>query len=94
VTEETRRPLPVTGIVFVVVMLAAGFGLAFLFKAHPTLAEAVPGLMWLLGVALVFDVAANALAMRGHGAALTMPWRVGGFCAGAVLHHLVVINGA
>ncbi|QCI64986.1 hypothetical protein [Phreatobacter stygius] len=86
-TDDTSRTIPITGLVFVLVMLVAGLALALLLKAYPGLGETVPGLMWLLVAALVFDVAVNALATRGVAQALTMPWRVGGFCAGAVVQH-------
>jgi len=88
VTDVTRRPLPTTGLIFAVVMLVAGLALAVLFKAYPGLAETVPGLMWLLFVALAFDVIVNGLVTRGIAEALTMPWRVGGYCAGAVVQHV------
>ena len=79
-TDETRPSLPLPGLVFVAAMLVAGLALAFLFKAHPALAQVIPGLMWLLGVALVVDIVINTLAM---------PWRFGGYFAGAILHTLV-----
>jgi hypothetical protein len=89
-TDETRPTLPLPGLVFVAVMLVAGLTLAFAFKAHPTLTQAVPGLMWLLGVALIVDLAINALAMQGRiDGPLAMPWRFGGYFTGAVLHTLV-----
>lgn len=81
------RTIPTTGLAFVAFMLAAGLGLAFVFKAYPSLGATVPGFMWLLIVALVFDVVVNQLAVRDVAQPLTMPWRVGGFCAGAVLQH-------
>ena len=81
------RTIPTTGLAFVVYMLAAGLGLAFVFKVYPALGATVPGFMWLLVAALVFDVTVHQLAARGIAQALTMPWRVGGFCAGAVLQH-------
>lgn len=87
-TDATSRLLPITGLVFTAVMLVAGLALSVLFKAYPGLAETVPGLMWLLFVALAFDVIVNGLVSRGMAQALTMPWRVGGYCAGAVVQHV------
>lgn len=84
---SASRTIPATGLAFAAFMLVAGLGLAFLFKAYPDLGAKVPGFMWLLIVALVFDVAVHQLAARGTAQPLTMPWRVGGFCAGAVLQH-------
>ncbi len=89
-TDDTRQTLPLPGLVFVAVMLVAGLALAFLLKAYPALGQAIPGLMWLLGVALVVDIAINTLAMQGRIVApLAMPWRFGGYFAGAILHTLV-----
>ena len=84
---SASRTISTTGLAFVAFMLAAGLGLAFVFKAYPGVGTAVPGFMWLLIVALVFGVVVNQLAVRGIAQPLTMPWRVGGFCAGAVLQH-------
>ena len=86
-TAVTRPKPPLAGLVFVAFMLAAGVALAILFKAQPALAQTIPGLMWLLGVALVCDVAINVLSMQGRAEGpLPMPWRFGGFFAGAILH--------
>lgn len=86
-TDVTRPKPPLAGLVFVAVMLVAGVALALLFKAQPALGQTVPGLMWLLGVALVCDVAINVLSMQGLAEGpLPMPWRFGGFFAGAILH--------
>ncbi|MDP2803278.1 MAG: hypothetical protein Q8O26_15500 [Phreatobacter sp.] len=86
-TDATRPNLPLPGIVFVAVMLVTGVVLALVFKAHPALIEAIPGLMWLLGVALVFDIGVNVLAMQGRvEGALPMTWRAGGFIAGGLVH--------
>ncbi|PTM51080.1 hypothetical protein [Phreatobacter oligotrophus] len=88
-TDETRPSLPLPGLVFVAAMLVAGLALAFLLKAYPGLGQAIPGLMWLLGVALVVDIVINTLAMQGRiDAPLAMPWRFGGYFAGAILHTL------
>lgn len=86
-TDATRPNLPLPGLVFVAVMLVAGAVLAFVFKAEPALVQAIPGLMWLLGVALVFDIGVNVLAMQGRvEGALPMAWRAGGFIAGGLVH--------
>jgi hypothetical protein len=85
----TDQTLPLTGVVFTGAMLVAGVALAFLVKANPGLFQAIPALMWLLGFALVIDLAANALAGQGRIEPLTMQWRVAGFLGGGVLHVLV-----
>lgn len=86
-TDQTGPAYPVAGLVFVAVMLVAGPALAFLFKVHPGLIEAVPGLVWLLGIALLYDLGVNVLAIQGRlDGPLPMPWRFGGFFAGAILH--------
>ncbi len=86
-TDQTGSTVPFSGIAFVAVMLVAGPLLAVLFKANPSLVASIPGLMWLLGVALVFDVALNLLAMQGRMAGpLPMAWRAGGFIAGGLAH--------
>jgi hypothetical protein len=86
-TDVTRPKPPLAGLLFVALMLAAGVALAVLFKAQPALGQTIPGLMWLLGVALVFDVALNVMSMQGRAAGpLPMAWRFGGFFAGAILH--------
>lgn len=78
---------PTAGLIFVAVMLVAGPLLAFLFKTNPSLVASIPGLMWLLGVALVFDVAVNLLSIQGRMAGpLPMAWRAGGFIAGGLAH--------
>lgn len=74
------------GYAYVALMGAAGIGLALLFKASPSLGEVVPGLLWLLGASLVFDLVNNQRVSAGQSQPLEMPWRVGGFIAGALLH--------
>lgn len=86
-TDQTGPAYPPAGIVFVGVMLVAGLALAFLFKANPALTQALPGLMWLLALALVYDVGVNILSIRGKlDGPMPMPWRFGGFFAGAIVH--------
>lgn len=86
-TEKTGPAYPVTGVIFVALMLVAGLGLAFLFKANPALTNALPGLMWLLAVALVYDVGVNILSFQGKAdGPMSMAWRFGGFFAGAIVH--------
>jgi len=86
-TDPTGPTYPPAGLAFVAVMLVAGPLLALLFKAHPSLVASIPGLMWLLGLALLFDVAVNVLSMQGRLAGpLPMAWRAGGFIAGGLAH--------
>ena len=90
-TEPTDRSLPVTGLAFTALMVAAGIVVAFLLRAYPGLGDKLPGMVWLLIVAFPFDLAVNALAARGSVGPLTMNWRVGGFIAGALLQ--IVLSG-
>ena len=85
----TDQKLPLTGVVYTGVMVVAGVALAFAVKANPGMFQAVPALMWLLGFALVFDLAVNALAGQGRIQPLSVPWRFAGFLGGGVLHVLV-----
>jgi hypothetical protein len=86
-TDQTGPAYPPAGIVFVGVMLVAGLALAFLFKTNPALTQALPGLMWLLAIALIYDVAVNLLSFQGKVAGpMPMVWRFGGFFAGAIVH--------
>jgi hypothetical protein len=86
-TYPTGPAYPPAGIVFVGVMVVAGLVLALVFKANPALTQALPGLMWLLAVALIYDVGVNILSFQGKvNGPMTMPWRFGGFFAGAIVH--------
>jgi hypothetical protein len=86
-TDQTGPAHPPAGIVFIGVMVVAGLVLAFLFKANPALTQALPGLMWLLAIALIYDVAVNLLSFQGKvGGPMSMTWRFGGFFAGAIVH--------
>lgn len=86
-TDQTGSTVSVPGAIFVAVMLVAGPLLALLFKANPSLVASIPGLMWLLGLALLFDVAVNLLSLQGRMAGpLPMAWRAGGFIAGGLAH--------
>lgn len=85
----TDRPPPsefTTGYAFVALMTTAGMLLGFLFRANPALGDATVGLIGLLALSLIFDIVVNRLAGQGKVAPLTMPWRLGGFLGGMLLH--------
>lgn len=85
-TDAPPPPAFNTGYAFVALMAVTGISLALIFRAVPGVGDATTGLIALLGVSLVFDVAINRYAGDGKAAALTTPWRIGGFVSGALLH--------
>lgn len=73
-------------------MVVAGIGFSQLIRARPELGHAtVPPLMWMLGVALLYELLQKFVPALGL-QCLTPMQRFGGFFAGALL--LLLLQGA